>query len=246
MARLVIYGRTSGDELDTGQDCQAQVDQGVDDAKRLGHEPVGVHMDDGVSGSVPMLERAGFAAAVAAVDAGQADAIAARSLDRIGRLHPVDMMVQLDELAARGVELVMLREAQLPELRKDVQDITAVGTLFFRCLGPYVQLQGIQMSTQAAMDAITSGARPTKSGRPAGRPSKVSREEALQSWTWAQEHGPAEAARMLSRQRGADEAKDERTRKKRRVGRTTLIDAWRRYGCVGNPDVSETVSVNRE
>lgn len=239
------YSRTSGDEAGTGQDAKAQAAQLRVDVAGL----VEVFVDDGVSGSAHPLGRPGFLRLLERA-ADQPVRVWVRDLKRVGRMHPVVMAAFLDDMARRGVVFAFTNDRDLPEVRVEEQDSMAAAELFMRTWMPWAELVSGRNTTRKAMEAFTHGdlalRRPTKSGKPVGRPQKVSDDEARAWHPVAVEVGAVDAARRLSIEKGWRPDQDPRTQKKYRVGHSTLIGAFGRVGlpwpCVRNPDASETVS----
>jgi hypothetical protein len=235
------YARTSGDEADTGQDVVAQAAQLERDVPGIR-----VFVDDGVSGSVPLLERPGLHSAVEFLEAAGGGTLWARDMKRLGRRHPADMARELDEIARRGIVVRFTNDMDPPCLVLAEQTPVQAGMFFFQTFGPWSELVTGRATTQRIMDDFKNNVRQTKSGKPVGRPQKVSEDEARRWYPVAVEKGSMEAARLLSVEKGWRPDMDPRTAKKYRVGHSTLIGVFKRlelpWPCVKNPVASETVS----
>jgi DNA invertase Pin-like site-specific DNA recombinase len=243
--KVWVYARTSGEEKDTGQDVRAQAAAVAHMATDRG-EVVGQSLDDGVTGDTDPTARTGFSAAMQAVSAGLADVVVIAEASRFSRQHPVLAMLAWEQVNGGGVPVVSLKEPHFNGLEQQDGDKEALLVRFITFWTSWGERITIKERTALAMKEIKEGRRKTKSGRPPGRPPKITEEEARQAWEWAQQSTPADAARRLSRLRGADAALDPRTKKKRSVTRTGLIEAWKRYNmCEEIPSLQENNNVNQ-
>lgn len=239
--QVAVVARTSGDE-DDGQDVDSQARQVQEDAEAAGYEVVVVYKDDGVSGSVPPLERPGFAKAVRDVRDGRVQRIVVRDWSRFSRQHPFRAGAAYLDLLAAGVPVTTTRDRPLPE-HEDEDDWDMVecitGSVSFS--DTYGYRHAVRKSTQHAMDDFKSGKRQTRSGKPPGRPKKVSDDEARAYYSVAIEKGLTVAARELSVEKGWKPDQDPRTQKKYRVAHNTLSTAFQRVGLAWPPEgVSES------
>lgn len=246
--RVVIYDRTSGDEVDTGQDVREGAAQAAEQARARGWVVVGTHLDDGVTGDSDPVERPGFRAAMAVVEQEHAEGIAIREASRFSRQHPAVALLSWEQVRASGVRVLSLSEGHF-DGRVDQEDEANVLLRFITFWNSWKERLVTKRRTVMAMTEIKNGRRKTKSGKPPGRPEKVKRDEVHRYYVVACELGVAEAARQLSIERKVHMAKDPATIKKRRVGHSTLIGAFKRYGLawppenpVRNPKLSETDS----
>lgn len=101
--RAALYARVST----AGQDPAGQIEALRAAAAARGVEVVGEHVDHGVSGA--RASRPALDAMLATVRAGGVDVVMVAALDRLGR-NLLDLLRLAEELRARGVELVSLRE----------------------------------------------------------------------------------------------------------------------------------------
>lgn len=238
--KVWVYGRSSGDEKDTGQDVKEQVAALRHEAESRGWTVMGSSFDEGVSGDTEPTEREGFQAAMKAVKADLAELVIISEGNRFSRQHPIQAMLAWDQVKASGVPVVSVKEAHFDGRRDDEGDKELLLVRFISFYTSWGERITIKERTALAMREIHAGRRKTKTGRPPGRPCKLTKEQAERAWMWAQETTPAEAARRLSRENGAEKALDDRTRRKRRIARTTLISAWERYKIgVEKPEVAE-------
>lgn len=239
MSRVVVYARTSGDEASTGQDVNAQAEAVKVSARALGHEVAGVVLEDGVSGSMPPMSRKTFPEAVKSVKQGWAEGIVMAEVSRFTRQHPTNAMVEWDALAEDGVPVLSLAESHFDTLTHGTdaeEDTAAVLMRFVTLWANWNERETIIRRVRTTMTELKSGRRATKSGKPVGRPKKVSDEEVQRAYKVACKHGIAEAARRLSKERGADEALDPKTVRKRKVGHSTLSNAFDRLGLKWPPE----------
>lgn len=86
--RLVAYARTSTANGPSGDSLAAQEEACRRWAAANGHEVVAVRRDSGVSGGKPVDERPGLAAALVAIEDGEAEGVVVHNVDRLAReLH---------------------------------------------------------------------------------------------------------------------------------------------------------------
>jgi DNA invertase Pin-like site-specific DNA recombinase len=204
--RAAVYARVSTDD----QVIATQIDSLVRRADDLGLTIPARQMyaDSGVSGradSRPELDRLRESIRSRAVDV-----VLVTKLDRIARSVRTALEI-FDEAEAAGVRVIVTDQA--------IDTATPAGRLTRTILAGVAEFEGelIRERTQVAMDAIRSGARKTKSGKPVGRPKRVTPEvtarvvklrgEGLRWSEVAQRVGlPAEtcrkAAYLLKRSRG--------------------------------------------
>ncbi len=133
--RLVAYLRTStrsgnGDSLAAQEDaCRSWADAGK-------HQIAAVQRDDGVSGGKPVDERPGLAAALVAVEEGDADGIVVHNVDRLAReLHVQE--AALDRAWRAGARVFETFDG---EIRRDDPD-DPQRTFLRQVLGAAAQLE---------------------------------------------------------------------------------------------------------
>lgn len=232
------------------------------DAEAQGYRVVAMYRDDGVSGTVPPRDRPGFRAAVEhAQRLGEGAELVLRDWPRFARMHPARAAQALHECP---VHVHVTRDTPMPVQSLDDQGPVEAGMAFFLFFAPWQYQVASAKGTQNKMEQYHAKTWTPKA--PMGRKRKVSDEELAQAFLWAIKSSPNKAAHDLSEKRGVHKVTDPAAIKKRRVGRVTLIDGWKRLGwtCppnhtesdvqaakallgpVGNSDLSETVSDTQE
>lgn len=227
LPRLWIYARTSGDEKDTGQDVEAQGAMQVVMAKQRGYEVVGASADDGVSGSVPPIERPGWQEALQAFLADQVDAICILEPSRFSRQEPEVALAAFCRLTEElGVAIVCLTDDTFTTLGKALGNRTLRLVRYVSLWKSWDELMTTRERTQRTMTEIKLGNRATKSGKPTGRPAVAIDPAHLEVARGVLESdGLASAHRKVLELRGHDSAKDPETKKKRFLSRASLARA---------------------
>ena len=160
-----LYARVST----TDQTVETQLSALQREAARLGFIVAGdaIYADSAVSGRLD--SRPQFDRLRADVRARRFVAVFVTKLDRIARSVQTALAF-FDEAEAAGVRIIVTDQA--------IDTGTPVGRLTRTILAAVAEFEGdlIRERTQVAMDAIRSGARPTRSGRPVGRPRRVTPE----------------------------------------------------------------------
>lgn len=163
--RAAMYARVSTDD----QVVATQIDSLIRRADDLGLiiPAQQMYADSGVSGSAnsrPELDRLRESIRSRAVDV-----VLVTKLDRIARSVRTALEF-FDEAEAAGVRIIITEQA--------IDTATPAGRLTRTILAGVAEFEGelIRERTQVAMDAIRSGRRPTRSGRPVGRPRRVTPE----------------------------------------------------------------------
>jgi DNA invertase Pin-like site-specific DNA recombinase len=121
------YVRVSTTEqADTGFGLAGQREALDDYTRAAGFELVAVYEDAGLSGTLPIDERPGLSALLAAADAGEFDAVVTKASDRIGRSLSVASAV-FDRLDASGIRFLSITEPELstPLLRAIFSGVAA-------------------------------------------------------------------------------------------------------------------------
>lgn len=108
--RAVIYSRVSTDEQADAYGLDVQRERCRAMATVKGLDVVAEHVDAGYSGTLAPGARPGLAAVLAAVDAGDVDAVIVGSLDRLGRRTAIVLDV-VDRLRVAGCAVVSCRES---------------------------------------------------------------------------------------------------------------------------------------
>ena len=85
MTRAAIYARVSTDEQAERQTIENQLAACPAYCERQGHEVFAEYLDEGVSGTVPFIERPAGAQLIAAAEASELDLAITYRLDRYGR-----------------------------------------------------------------------------------------------------------------------------------------------------------------
>jgi DNA invertase Pin-like site-specific DNA recombinase len=160
-----VYGRVSTPEQSTAP----QLELLLAEARRLGFQvpPDRIYADDGVSGSLE--SRPAFDRLRTAIGNREVSAIFVTKLDRLGR--SVKGLLEFYDLAENaGVRVIVTDQA--------IDTGTAVGRLVRTVLAGMAEFERdlIVDRTQTRMDAIKGGM-PTRSGRPVGRPRRVTPEK---------------------------------------------------------------------
>ena len=101
--RVAIYARVSGEEQTIGRNIEAQVAE-LKDSIPASHRLMGIYMDDGVSGSVPLSDRPEGSRLMLDAAAGRFDQVLATRLDRVSR-NNLDLRQLADSLASMGIKL---------------------------------------------------------------------------------------------------------------------------------------------
>ncbi len=158
-SRAFAYARTSTSE----QHVETQVARLRAAAAAMGIElPDNCFLiDDGVSGRG--AARPAFEQLRAEIRAGKVETVLAVKLDRLGR-STKELLSFFDECEQHDTRIVVSDQS--------IDTSSPVGRLTRTILGAVAEfeLDLIQSRTQDAMDAIKSGVRKTRSGRPVGRP----------------------------------------------------------------------------
>lgn len=169
-------------------------------------------VDTAVSGRLD--SRPAFDRLRAEIERGDVDAVFVTRLDRLGR--SARAIISFFEFAeARGVRVVVTDQGP-------IDTSTAVGRLVRTVLAAMAELEAdlIRDRTRDAMTALKAGTRATRSGRPVGRPPRVTQEliadirrlRDAERLRWAQVavrlHVPASSARKwYSNARAAEKAR---------------------------------------
>ncbi len=177
-----LYARVS---RPMGQYVGTQVDRLRELARslRLDLPEERVFVDDGVSGRG--TERPAFERLRAAVRGRSLSVVLATKLDRLGR-SAKGILEFFDEAGAHGVRVIIADQ--------QIDTSTPVGRLVRTVLAAMAELEAdlIAERTREAMAALKSGARSTRSGRPIGRPRRLTaqvveriREERAKGLKWS-------------------------------------------------------------
>jgi DNA invertase Pin-like site-specific DNA recombinase len=160
-----IYGRVSTEE----QSVVPQLGALERSAAALGYTipPGQSYADQGVSGRVD--SRPEFDRLREAIRSRAVDAVLVTKLDRIARSAATALQF-FAEAEQGGVRIVVTDQA--------IDTGTPAGRLTRTILAAVAEFEGdlIRERTQVAMDAIRTGSRKTRSGRPVGRPRRVTPE----------------------------------------------------------------------
>jgi len=162
--RVVAYHRVSSDtqvEDGNGLDVQERMIRAW--ARQHRHELVAEHVDAGLSGTLPVEERPGLAAALAAVRSGEVDGLVVRDLDRLAREVTVQEAV-LAELWKRDDAQVWSVTNGLVQ-RDDPDD--PMRTAMRQMMGVFAGLER-RMTVKRMRDGRKAKA--ARGGRPVGAP----------------------------------------------------------------------------
>lgn len=124
-------------------------------------------VDDGVSGS--LSSRPAFDTLRGLIRAGGVDVVAAAKLDRLGRSAKA-VLEFFEEAEQHGVRVILTDQS--------IDTGTPSGKLVRTILAGVAEFEGdlIRERTRQAMDAFKKGTRTTSSGRPVGRPRRLTPE----------------------------------------------------------------------
>ena len=158
MTRVAIYARVSTEE----QSVQQQLDR-LRSAVKFATE----YVDEAVSGRLD--SRPEFDRLKRDMDAGKVQELYVVKLDRLGR-SASSILEFFGRAEKDGVRVVVLDQ--------QIDTSTPVGRLVRTVLAAMAELEAdlIRERTREAMAALKAGTRQTKSGRPVGRPRKVTPE----------------------------------------------------------------------
>lgn len=162
MPNAAVYARVSTEE----QSVATQLDLLILAAGQRGLTiPAGqLYADDGVTGRAD--SRPEFDRLRDAITARTVDAVLVTKLDRLARSVPTALAF-FDLCESANVRIIVTDQA--------IDTATPAGRLTRTILAAVAEFEGdlIRERTQVAMDALRSGARKTRSGRPVGRPRRV-------------------------------------------------------------------------
>ncbi len=163
--RGALYARVSTEE----QSVVTQLDSLERHAAALAFTipPGETYADQGVSGR--LNSRPEFDRLREAIRSRAIDGVLVTKLDRLGRSARAVLQF-FEEAEAAGVRIVVTDQA--------IDTGSPAGRMVRTVLAAFAEFEGdlIRERTQVAMDAIRSGARKTRSGRPVGRPRRVTPE----------------------------------------------------------------------
>ncbi len=151
--RVAIYARVSTD----GQSVDNQLRELAAVAERHGWEVAATYTDEGVSGAKGRDRRPGFDALCEAVARREVDAVAAWSVDRLGRSlqHLVGF---LEELRAKGVDLYLHVQG--------LDTSTPAGRAMFQMLGVFSEFERSMIQERVRAGLARARARGRRLGRP--------------------------------------------------------------------------------
>jgi DNA invertase Pin-like site-specific DNA recombinase len=160
--RAGLYARVSTEEQSIATQLEALERRAADLGLTI--PPRQTYSDVGVSGRTDSRE--GLDGLLEAIRARAVDVVLVTKLDRIAR--SVQMALTFfDEAEAADVRIIVTDQA--------IDTGTPAGRLTRTILAAVAEFEGdlIRERTQVAMNAIRSGSRKTRSGRPVGRPRRV-------------------------------------------------------------------------
>ena len=128
--RVALYARVSGEEQTIGKNIGAQVDE-LKGSQPPSHEVVGIYLDDGVSGAVPLADRPEGSRLMADATAGRFDRLMVNRLDRLSR-----SIVDLNHIAKTLDALGIVLWAQGQEFGQ-----TSMGKFMLNSLGALAEFE---------------------------------------------------------------------------------------------------------
>lgn len=178
---VFAYGRVSTKEQTTENQKQ--------EIKAAGYAVDYWHVDDGVSGKVPAMQRPEFAKMLGQIRDGET--LVVTKLDRLGR-DAQDVGATIKILAARRIEVIVLQLGKL-----DL--ISPAGKLMLTMLAAVAE-----MERDLLVERTQSGlARAKAEGKVLGRPSRTTQEQRL---VIAKRHKAGESISALAREHGLSRA----------------------------------------
>lgn len=160
--KIAIYARVSTD----GQSVNAQLSELRDVAERRGWQIVQEYSDKGISGAKGRDQRPALDAMLKAATRGEFDAVAAWSVDRLGRSLQ-HLVAGLGDLQAAGVGLYLHKQG--------LDTSTPSGRAMFGMLGVFAEFEREMISERVRAGIKNAKSKGTKTGKPFGRP-RVSRD----------------------------------------------------------------------
>jgi DNA invertase Pin-like site-specific DNA recombinase len=141
-------------------------------AKRHGWKVLETFTDDSISGARGRDKRPGLDALLKGVARREFDVVAAWSVDRLGRSLQ-DLIGTLNELRAKDVDLYLHKQG--------LDTSTTAGKAMFGMLGVFAEFEREIIAERIHAGLARAREQGTKSGRPIGRPERISavRERAL-------------------------------------------------------------------
>src|ERR671912_1082147 len=142
--RAAFYVRVSTSD---GQTTENQLKALHEVAHRLGWTVTAIFSDDGISGSKGRDRRPGLDALMKGVARKEFEIVAAWSVDRLGRSLP-DLVMLLNELQARGVDLFLHQQA--------LDTSTPSGRMLFQMLGVFAEFERAMIRSRvvAGLDRV--------------------------------------------------------------------------------------------
>lgn len=155
--KVAIYARVSTD----GQSVNAQLAELREVAERRGWVIVQEHIDKGISGAKGRDQRPALDAMLKAATRGEFDAVAAWSVDRLGRSLQ-HLVAGLGDLQAAGVGLYLHKQG--------LDTSTPSGRAMFGMLGVFAEFEREMISERVRAGIKNAKSKGTKTGKPFGRP----------------------------------------------------------------------------
>jgi len=160
--RLVGYVRVSTeDQAVNGVSIDAQRERLEAYATAHGYQLIGIESDNGASGKIPPMKRAGLRRALETIGNGGADGIVFLKLDRLSR-SVRDVLDLADAAKRQGWHLVSVQE--------NIDSSTATGKMILTVLAALAEMERDQVSerTKAALDQVAREGRARSSRLPFG------------------------------------------------------------------------------
>jgi DNA invertase Pin-like site-specific DNA recombinase len=162
---VVAYLRVSTDEqAASGAGLEAQRAAITAEADRRGWTVVGWHSDEGISGGKGVAHRPGLAAAIDAVESGEAAGLLAAKLDRVSR-SVLDTAALMEQARRGGWELVTCDLA--------IDTSTPAGEATASMMAVFSQLERRLISQRTREALAVKRAQGVRLGRPSTLPAEV-------------------------------------------------------------------------
>ena len=131
--RTAIYLRTSSHEQKKGQGIEIQKERCMGQAVAKGWEVTHTFIDEGVSGTLKARERPEMAGLIAAIEAGEIDAVIVAAMDRLARDAQILLNIVRDDFTPNGVAFVSCKDA--------IDTSSSSGKFFLTMLAGFAEME---------------------------------------------------------------------------------------------------------